>query len=79
MHKIGSVLRVVVLAAVTASVVACSFLAGYGAHWASGLQQAAIPNVSTEPKGDEAEEFRLFWQGWHLLQQDYYGDLPGMQ
>lgn len=79
MRKIGGVLRVVLLAAVTASVVACSFLAGYGAHWASGLQQPVVPTVSTEPEGDEAEGFRLFWQGWHLLQQDYYGDLPGME
>ncbi len=79
MRRVSGALRMMVLAAVTASVVVCSFLAGYGAHWASGWQRAAVPTVSTEPEGDEAEGFRLFWQGWHLLQQDYYGDLPGME
>lgn len=78
MRKIGEVLRMLSFAALAAAVVAGSFVAGYGAQWASVLQ-GGTRNVSAQPEGDEAEEFRLFWQGWHLLQQDYYGDLPQMQ
>lgn len=78
MRKIGEMLRMLSFAAVAAAVVAGSFVAGYGAQWASALQ-GGTPNVSTQPEEDEAEGFRLFWQGWHLLQQDYYGDLPQIE
>ncbi|MBC7224270.1 MAG: S41 family peptidase, partial [Anaerolineae bacterium] len=30
-------------------------------------------------QGGEEEQFRVLWQGWHLLQEDYYGDLPAPQ
>lgn len=78
MRRVEEGLRFLVIVVVTACVVAGSFLAGYAAHWAEGLQ-AGTPAVSTQPEEGEAEGFRVFWQGWHLLQEDYYGDLPQMQ
>jgi carboxyl-terminal processing protease len=78
MRRVEEALRFLVIVVVTACVVAGSFLAGYAAHWAERLQ-AGTPAVSTQPEEDEAEGFRVFWQGWHLLQEDYYGDLPQMQ
>jgi carboxyl-terminal processing protease len=78
MRRVEEALRFLVIVVVTACVVAGSFLAGYAAHWAEGLQ-AGTPAVSTQPEEGEAEGFRVFWQGWHLLQEDYYGDLPQMQ
>jgi carboxyl-terminal processing protease len=78
MRRVEEALRFLVIVVVTACVVAGSFLAGYAAHWAERLQ-AGTPAVSTQPEEGEAEGFRVFWQGWHLLQEDYYGDLPQMQ
>lgn len=75
MRKIGGVLRALVFAALALGVVAGSFLAGYGAHWAAGVREGS-PAVSAQPQEGEEEEFRVLWQGWHLLQEDYYGDLP---
>ncbi len=36
----------------------------------------ATPTVSLEPTESEQEAFDLFWEVWHLLEKDYYGELP---
>jgi len=36
----------------------------------------ATPTVSLEPSEEEAEAFDLFWEVWHILEEQYYGDLP---
>jgi carboxyl-terminal processing protease len=34
------------------------------------------PTVSLEPSEAEAEAFDLFWEVWHILEEEYYGELP---
>lgn len=36
----------------------------------------ATPTVSLEPSESEAEAFDLFWEVWHILEDEYYGELP---
>jgi carboxyl-terminal processing protease len=38
--------------------------------------ETATPTVSLEPSESEAEAFDLFWEVWHILEDEYYGDLP---
>ncbi len=34
------------------------------------------PTVDLEPSDAEGEAFELFWEVWHILQEEYYGELP---
>lgn len=36
----------------------------------------ATPTVSLEPSEKEEKAFDLFWEVWHILQDEYYGELP---
>lgn len=36
----------------------------------------ATPTVSLEPSETEEEALSLFWEVWHILQEQYYGQLP---
>jgi len=36
----------------------------------------ATPTVSLEPSEEEGEAFDLFWEVWHILEEEYYGTLP---
>lgn len=36
----------------------------------------ATPTVSLEPSETEGEAFELFWEVWHILEEEYYGELP---
>jgi carboxyl-terminal processing protease len=51
--------------------VLCAFLAGVGATWL--LLHGSTANA------DEASEFGVFWQAWHLIEDNFFGDLPDMQ
>jgi carboxyl-terminal processing protease len=51
--------------------VLCAFLAGVGATW-------LLLHGSTA-SADEASEFGVFWQAWHLIEGNFFGDLPDMQ
>ena len=74
-NAIRAVWRSVVMVFLVVAVTTGSFVAGYGSHWSlTGFGEP--PPVPCEPLGDEGDEFRSFWQGWHLLEKDYYGDLP---
>jgi len=75
--RIGAVTKLFLLIFLIVAVAAGSFVAGYGAHWLTALQSGQ-PLVSVEPTPEEGQEFRVFWQGWHLLEKDYYGELPEM-
>jgi len=41
--------------------------AGYGAHW---YLTKNTPNV------EEAEDFSVFWEMWHIVEDRFYGDIP---
>jgi carboxyl-terminal processing protease len=33
-------------------------------------------SISACPSQDEEESFAIFWEAWHVLEQEFYGDLP---
>jgi carboxyl-terminal processing protease len=35
-----------------------------------------LPTIVPGPSDEEAEAFDLFWEAWHLIERDFYGDLP---
>ena len=41
--------------------------AGYGAHWYL---------TKNTPTADEAEDFGVYWEVWHLVEDKFYGDIP---
>jgi carboxyl-terminal processing protease len=65
----------VALVAITAVVV---FLAGFGAHWLldhNNTSRASAPGAASI--GDaQTGDLRVFWEAWHILQRDFYGDQP---
>ncbi|NIV29594.1 MAG: hypothetical protein GWN58_08820, partial [Anaerolineae bacterium] len=63
--------RILLLASIVTLMVLCAFLAGVGATW-------LLLHGSTA-SADEASEFGVFWQAWHLIEDNFFGDLPDMQ
>jgi carboxyl-terminal processing protease len=41
--------------------------AGYGVHWYL---------TRNSPTPEEAGQFRLYWEVWHIIQDKFYGDIP---
>lgn len=41
--------------------------AGYGAHWylTKGI-----------PTSEEADQFSVYWEAWHIVEDKFYGDIP---
>jgi carboxyl-terminal processing protease len=48
-----------------------AFVAGAGVTW--WLMQ------SQTPEAEESSGFSIFWEAWHLVENDFYGTLPSMQ
>ncbi|MFB0537703.1 MAG: S41 family peptidase [Anaerolineae bacterium] len=55
-------------------VVSVAFLSGFGAGFSLASTQP-----SPAAAGEEAPEFAVFWEAWHLIENEFYGDLPTMQ
>ncbi len=41
--------------------------AGYGAHWYL---------TKNNPTSEEASQFGLYWEAWHIVEDKFYGDIP---
>lgn len=74
------VLRYVLYAGLIVATLAVAFAAGYGTHW--------LANNSTTPvsagSGDQtdvqdAARLGLFWEAWHILEKEFYGEQPPEQ
>ena len=63
--------RILLLASIVTLMVLCAFLAGVGATWL--LLHGGTAGA------DEASEFDVFWQAWHLIEDNFFGELPDMQ
>jgi carboxyl-terminal processing protease len=63
--------RIFLLAVLITGSVICSFGAGIGATWL--LMHGRTANA------EEAAGFSVFWEAWHLVEGNYYGDLPDVQ
>ncbi len=59
------------------------FLAGFGTHWLTSQGETGSPgNPLAElatSEGSEPAQFRVFWEAWHVLQRDFFGDQPADQ
>lgn len=69
-------LRLTVVALLVVLITSVAFMAGFVAR-ASLTPSAAA--AAAGPAGGEAEYFRVFWEAWHILERDFYGDLPDDQ
>ena len=63
--------RIVLLASIVTLMVLCAFLAGVGATW--------LLLHGNSASAEETAEFGVFWQAWHLIEDNFFGDLPDMQ
>lgn len=63
--------RIFILALIITSLVVAAFAAGVGGTWWMMHGRTA--------QADEAAEFQVFWQAWHLVEDNFYGNLPDIQ
>jgi carboxyl-terminal processing protease len=63
--------RIFLVALLISAMVSCAFAAGIGAAWLVLHGRAA--------SAEEAAEFGVFWQAWHLIEDHFFGELPDMQ
>jgi carboxyl-terminal processing protease len=63
--------KIFVLALMITVMVIGAFAAGLGTTWL--LMHGSTANA------DEAAEFGVFWEAWHLIEDQFFGDLPDMQ
>jgi carboxyl-terminal processing protease len=52
-----------------------AFVAGFGTNWLI-VHHHLIPNDFGQENQDPPDSFGVFWETWHILEQDFYGDLP---
>ncbi|MCB0202674.1 MAG: S41 family peptidase [Caldilineae bacterium] len=59
------------------------FLAGFGTHWLTSHGSTdSSGNALTElvaSDSNEPAQFGVFWEAWHVLQRDFFGDQPADQ
>ena len=63
-------LKLVFIVAITTIVMISSFAAGYGTRWYF---------YRNTPTAEESVDFGVFWEAWHILESNFYGDLPEPQ
>lgn len=63
--------RILVIVTVTLSVISASYAAGFGTHW--------WLTKDSNPAAEEKDYFAVFWEAWHILERDFYGQLPTAQ
>ncbi|HSJ52376.1 MAG TPA: S41 family peptidase [Anaerolineae bacterium] len=68
--RVNRTTRITMLALLITGLVIGAFGAGIGATWLL-LRPAA-------PEEEQATSFELFWEAWHLVESNFYGDLPDM-
>jgi len=63
--------RVFFVALAITGLVIAAFAAGVGATWLMMRGRSA--------SAEEATDFGVFWEAWHLVESHFFGDLPDMQ
>ncbi len=69
--RVGRTTRIFLMAVLITGMVLGAFAAGVAVTW--WLMHGQIP------AREEAAEFSVFWQAWHLVEEDFFGTLPNMQ
>ena len=65
-----ALLKILIAVILAFSVITASYAAGFGTHWWLNKDS---------PTTEEADQFAVFWEAWHLLEKDFYGQLPTAQ
>jgi carboxyl-terminal processing protease len=52
-------------------VVPLAFASGFGVNWLITHRRFASP-----PTPESVEPFEVFWEAWHILERDFFGQLP---
>jgi carboxyl-terminal processing protease len=63
--------KMFLLALVITGLVICAFVAGISGTW--------LWLHGSTASAEEGAEFGVFWEAWHLVENNFYGDLPDMQ
>lgn len=72
-------LRSLSYAALILATLVVVFAAGFGSNWLltkGGTRPLAAALINDQPLAEEDSDFGVFWEAWHLLQRDFYGDDP---
>ena len=64
-------IRIFLLASLITALVIAAYAAGVGTVWFLFRDRTA--------NAQEAAEFSVFWEAWHLVEDNFLGDLPDMQ
>lgn len=62
-------LKALVAIVLVAMIAGASFLAGFG------VNQLFSP-TQVQTRAGELEQFDLFWEAWHIIEQEFFGELP---
>jgi len=62
-----SFLRILFVVFIGTTVMLSSFAAGYGTRWYF---------YQNSPTVEESIDFEVFWEAWHILEANFYGELP---
>lgn len=67
--------------ALIALTVVVVFLAGFGAHWLidRGASPGGTPSATAAGGAAQPGDMHVYWEAWHILQRDFYGDQPDAQ
>jgi carboxyl-terminal processing protease len=65
-----TLIKISIALALAFSVITASYAAGYGTHWWLNKDS---------PTTEEIEHFTVFWEAWHILEKDFYSQLPTAQ
>lgn len=69
--SINRTTKLFLLALVVTAMVIGAFVAGVGATW--------LLMHGNTASAEEAAEFGVFWEAWHLVEAHFFGDMPDMQ
>jgi carboxyl-terminal processing protease len=72
-----SFLKLTVVGLLVALVTSIAFLAGFVARDSLAVSESIT--VAVKPTSSEEEAFCVFWEAWHILERDFYSDLPDAQ
>jgi carboxyl-terminal processing protease len=67
--------KILVMMVLAIIIVSVAFLSGFGA----GFSLAPTRPSPAIAAGEEPPEFAVFWEAWHIIEREFYGELPTMQ